>query len=144
MNKVLNLNILGEPMAVQSVKACRIGKSIRTYQPKKVTDWKAYIKVAISEQLPADWVILSEPLAVKYVLTFPILKSMNKKTVAHITSGGVVYKDKKPDLDNCVKGLADCLSGLVWVDDSLVVKLQVEKIFGVTPSIKIDVYSGVS
>ena len=79
MNKVLSLNILGEPMAVQSVKACRIGKSIRTYQPKKVVDWKAYIKVAVSEQLPQDWVILSEPVAVKYVLTFPILKAMNKK-----------------------------------------------------------------
>ena len=140
MRELIRLSVAGTPMAVQSVRACRIGKSIRTYQPKKVEDWKGYVRLAIHEQLPEGWCLLDEQLAVKYTLKFPILKSMKKAEVARIANGDIIYKASKPDVDNCLKGLNDCISGIVWRDDSLVVKASVSKIYSVTPSIEVIIY----
>ena len=141
MRQLLHLHIAGEPMAVQSVRAVRMGKSIRTFQPKKVEDWKSYVRVNILSQLPEGWQVLDEPLAVEYTLKFPPLKSMRKAELKAIEAGDTVYKPKKPDFDNCLKGLNDCLSGIVWRDDALVVKATVEKVYAVNPEIEVIIYA---
>lgn len=141
MRELLHLHIAGEPMAVQSVRAVRMGKGIRTFQPKKVEDWKSYVRVNILNQLPEGWTVLDEPLAVKYTLKFPPLKSMKKTELRQIEAGEIVYKPKKPDFDNCLKGLNDCLSGIVWRDDALVVKASVSKIYALNPEIEVIVYA---
>lgn len=33
-----------EPRAIQSVRFCRIGEHVRTYQPRSNTDWKNFIR----------------------------------------------------------------------------------------------------
>lgn len=136
----LSLTILGEPKAVQSVRACRMGNTIRQFQPKKVTDWKAYIRLSATEQLPDGWTPLTGAVEVEYTFVFPILKSMNKKTVQAITDGLLLFKDRKPDIDNLQKGLADSLTGVVWMDDSQIVETHASKIFGVVPQIKVNIY----
>lgn len=136
----LSLTILGEPKAVQSVRACRMGNTIRQFQPKKVTDWKAYIRLSATEQLPDGWTPLTGAVEVEYTFVFPILKSMNKKTVQAITDGLLMFKDRKPDIDNLQKGLADSLTGVVWMDDSQIVETHASKIFGVVPQIKVNIY----
>lgn len=141
MKELLRLHIAGEPMAVQSVRAVRMGKGIRTFQPKKVEDWKSYVRVNILNQLPENWAVLNEPLAVRYTLKFPPLKSMKKAELTKIEAGETVYKAKKPDFDNCLKGLNDCLSGIVWRDDSLVVKAGVSKIYAINPEIEVVIYA---
>jgi Holliday junction resolvase RusA-like endonuclease len=140
MREILHLHIAGEPMAVQSVRAVRMGNGIRTFQPKKVEDWKSYVRLSINNQLPEDWVVLDRALAVKYVLKFPPLKSMRKKELKRIEDGETVYKPKKPDFDNCLKGLNDCLSGIVWRDDALVVRASVSKIYALNPEIEVVIY----
>lgn len=44
---------------------------------------------------------------------------------------------KKPDLDNLVKLAADALNGIVWVDDSQIVKLTAAKWYGAEPSTRV-------
>lgn len=40
------------------------------------------------------------------------------------------YPTQPPDCDNISKAIADALKGLVWVDDRLVARLRVDKVFG--------------
>jgi len=139
MKERIALTIIGTPMAVQSVRAVRFGKTIRRFQPKKVEDWKAYLRLAALEQLPDGWQLLDEALAVSYTLVFPVLKSMSQKVLKQIENGETVYKTTKPDVDNCLKGLNDSLSGVVWKDDALICKVMVKKVYGMTPKIEITV-----
>ena len=137
-HRSLSLTILGEPKAVQSVRACRMGNAIRQFQPKK-----AYVRLSATEQLPDGWIPLTGAVEVEYIFVFPILKSMNKKTVQAITDGLLLFKDRKPDIDNLQKGLADSLTGVVWVDDSQIVETHAVKIFGAVPQIKVNIYEKV-
>jgi len=62
----------------------------------------------------------------------PIPKAITKKALADIAAGNMQHT-KKPDLDNMVKFVKDCLNGEVWHDDSQVVNLSARKQYcGVT------------
>ena len=41
-----------------------------------------------------------------------------------------IFPTAKPDLDNCVKLVADALNGIAWLDDSQVVQVIATKLFG--------------
>lgn len=127
-----------EPRAIQSVRFCRIGEHVRTYQPKNNTDWKSYIRLSASEQLPEKWQSLDGPLELNVRFIFPPLRSFPKKTLQAIAAGNHVYKSTKPDLcDNLLKGLCDALTGICWRDDSQICKVNSCKYFGLDPMIKL-------
>lgn len=46
---------------------------------------------------------------------------------------GEVRPTKKPDLTNLTKLIEDCCTGLVWVDDSLIVSETTDKFWGEKP-----------
>jgi Holliday junction resolvase RusA-like endonuclease len=71
---------------------------------------------------------------------FPPLKSWSKKEAERLQRGETVYKTTKPDVtDNLMKGLCDAMTGVVWIDDSRVAKVNSQKIYGTTPMILIEV-----
>ena len=37
------------------------------------------------------------------------------------------FKDNRRDIDNCLKGLLDCMTGIVWKDDRQIVEIHVQK-----------------
>ena len=129
---VIQLALAAAPKSVQSVRfAARCGY-IRTFQPKAQKAWKRAIKVAVSEQLPVGWQPFGKvPLWVQVVYVFPPLKSAKKAELEIIDSGGVIYKETRPDVnDNLNKGLFDALTGVLWEDDGRVVSSHVYKVFG--------------
>ena len=69
-------------------------------------------------------------------------KTFTKAQRKLIEDGGIVYKDTKPDItDNLMKGVADALEGIVYVNDSRICKVASQKIFGVKPRIEIKFYT---
>ncbi len=48
-------------------------------------------------------------------------------------SSGAIKHTKRPDLDNCVKFVKDCLNGIVWWDDSQVYEVHAKKIYDENP-----------
>lgn len=129
-----------EPRAIQSVRFCRIGDHVRTYQPQNNMVWKNFIRLSASEQLPEKWQSLDGPLALEVQFIFSPLRSFPKKTLQAIAAGNRVYKSTKPDLcDNLLKGLCDALTGICWRDDSQICKVSSCKYFGLDPMIKLTV-----
>ena len=142
MNLVLELTIPGEPMAIQSMRVAKVGKFITKYQPKKVTNWQAYVKTFALTQLPFGWRLLDCGIHVSYQFVFPMLKSMSKQQRQFVLDGGLLYKASRPDLgDNLKKGLNDALTGIVWIDDSRIVSDAGRKVYGEFPRIDIKVYT---
>lgn len=136
----MKLIIYGEPKAKQSAKFAKIGKFMKSYQPKAVVNAEANIKMQILEQLPKDFMLFTGNVAVKKLhYVFSPLKSFTKKKMALINSGEIVYKNTKPDLsDNLSKMLFDAMQGIIYDNDSRVISMDdVKKYYGNRPRIEI-------
>lgn len=138
------LIIYGEPKAKQSAKFAKIGKFIKSYQPKKIQNAEANIKMQILAQIkafyPQGFDLFSGNVAVKKLhYVFSPLKSFTKKKMAEVKEGVMVYKNTKPDLsDNLNKMLFDAMQGIVYDNDSRVVSMDnVKKYYGLRPRIEI-------
>lgn len=138
----MHLIIYGEPRAKQSAKFAKIGKFMKSYQPKSVVNAEANIKMQILEQLPKDFELFTGNVVVdKLYYVFSPLKSFTKKKMELIKSGKKVFKNTKPDLsDNLNKMLFDAMQGIIYDNDSRVVGMnKVMKFYGNRPRIEIEI-----
>ena len=109
----------------------------------RVTKWGTYDlkskeKKKYKAEIAEKWLYLPciESLSLKAVFILPIAKSTPKKRLKEI-----LEKDnrhfKRPDLSNYLKMIEDCMTGLVFKDDSLIFHLEATKLYGETPRIQI-------
>lgn len=121
-------------MPHQSVRITRLG---RTYQPKKISDYKLAVQEAIRKQLPSGFLAIGADTPIHitklhYVFEYP--KSFPKYKKDSIDP---IYKVSKPDLhDNLNKALFDAMEGIVWERDQNVVAMDdVKKYYATTDQI---------
>ena len=118
----INLTIPIKPVPHQSVRVTRTG---RTYQPKRIGDYKQEIQRLVREQLPSGFCLIKADTEIHievlhYCYEFP--KSFSK---SRRESPEFQYKVTKPDLhDNLNKALFDALEGVVWERDQNVVSIE--------------------
>lgn len=140
----IKLKTLGIPTPKQSVKVgLRTTKTGQTflhhYQPGKIKQKEMNFAFDVKSQLPKGFKPFTGALKVKAVFVFPLLKNFTKDNIKHIQEGEKVYKATRPDLqDNLMKLTMDALNGIVFMDDSLIAKVESEKIFGTTPCIELE------
>lgn len=130
---MMGFEILGIPVAKARP---RIGRG-RAYTPRKTKDHEQLLSWEILSQFKKQWEDgpLSVALWVEIVFYLPTPKKKKYD-----------YPQTRPDLDNYVKTVMDAMNGIVYEDDSQVVKIVAEKVF-TTPAygpprtiIKIGVY----
>jgi len=140
----MKIIIIGVPLQKQSARFAKMGKFMRSYQPKEVTNWTAQAKIQVINQLPEPWTPIEEPIIIKKLtFVFPPLKSWSKKKRLALENGIKIFKDKKPDLDNLQKNLFDVCNKLVWSDDAQIVRIEsMEKIHGLQPRIELVIENG--
>ena len=79
---------------------------------------------------------LDGPLSLTVVLKFPFRKSEKKAVVAF----GSAPHDTRPDLDNLLKGLIDCMTHLgFWRDDAQIFHISTQKLRAVVPGLYITI-----
>lgn len=77
----------------------------------------------------------SSPINLSCVFSFRIPKSLSKaKRMAFL---GKPHKSR-PDADNLAKWIGDCGNDVLWLDDSQIAKLSIEKIWGEEDETTID------
>ena len=97
----------------------------RTYQPKKIIDYKKQVQEAVQGQLPDGFSCIQADTPIHitrlhYVFEYP--KAFSKKKRAE---DRMHFKHTKPDLhDNLNKALFDALEGVVWERDQNVVAMD--------------------
>lgn len=128
-----------EPVEQARPRATRFGKSIRIYDPKKVTVFKRQLgrlaRQAMQERClkPFDG-----ELTVRFEFYRPVQASISRKERDRRLSG-IHRPTVKPDLLNYIKALEDGLNGIIWIDDNRIVQIVAEKKYSDRPHIVIEV-----
>lgn len=105
----------------------RIGKFVTTYTPKKTKDYeklvaKSFKKVAKGKKL--EGAIKAEICAI-----YEPPKSVSKKIRQQMLNNEIPYI-KKPDSDNCIKGVLDSINRIAYEDDSAIDEVHAYKMYG--------------
>lgn len=127
----ITFTIPGQPVAKGRPKFARRGNFVTTYTPEKTQNYENLVKMAAAQAM-AGRPPSAAPLEVEVCLWMQIPASWsNKKRAAAVI--GQVRPTKKPDADNCLKGLKDGCNGIVWRDDAQVVSIILQKKYSETP-----------
>lgn len=134
--------IPGEPKPKQSARFRIVGSGknafVQSYQPKAVVQNSKQISASVLSQLPKGYELMDGAIGVKVHFVFPPLKSWSKKKLKELEDGAIIFKTTKPDMDNCLKPLADAMEGVVFTNDSRISIIHGAKIFGLEPRIEIE------
>lgn len=114
------------------------GKSKAVNSRQSIT-YKRIVKMTAKGCMNKQHLILTEsPLEMRLTFVFTPPKSYTKKKLRAVESGELRYT-KKPDLDNLAKGILDALNGTVYKDDSQIITLSINKEYGHTDHVLINI-----
>lgn len=125
--KPITFSVAGDPVPQPRVRVSTRGGFARAYVPKKhpINDYRDAISQAAIAAM-GDEDPTSECVSV-------VIDAVFARPKSHMTKRGVkatAPKLPRPDCDNIAKGVLDALALIVWLDDTLVQRLVVEKSYG--------------
>lgn len=129
---VVKFMVLGDPKGKQRPKFSRQGKFVRTYTPKQTVDYEEKVRNEYIRQVDER---LQGPIGAKITGYFQVPKSASKKKKAELIGE---FHTVKPDTDNIGKIILDPLNDVAFDDDKQVCKLAVEKYYGETPGVVVE------
>ena len=122
---MIELKIPGPPMGKQRPIVTRRG----AFTPKKTVNYENYVKeLYIINKFPK----LEGYISMSVKAYYPIPKSTSKKKRIQMLQG-ILLPDKKPDIDNILKCVADSLNTIAYDDDKQIVHMDIEKYYGEEP-----------
>lgn len=112
--------IPGEPVAF----ARSGGKGAIRFTPKKQRDFMALVKLAAASAMAGEPPMEGPvEMTVRATYCIPLSWSKKKREAAR-------WRTSKPDADNICKIVADAINEIVYLDDSQVASLTVQKTYG--------------
>ena len=133
---MIDITIPGKPIAKKRPRFARRGKHVITYNDQETEEGKFFLLA--KEQFNRKPTTGPVDLWVRFYM--PIPKSTSKKN-RNLMNLGLIRHTKRPDLDNLVKFVKDCLNGLVWKDDSQVCRLVAVKLYSEEPRTHIRIFA---
>ena len=115
----------------------RFTRSGHTYTPNRTAEYEERVKLAYKQ---AGVGKLSGFVSADICAVFVVPKSYTKAQRAAALNAS--FAPKKPDCDNIAKIILDALNGLAYDDDAQVVKLRVEKRYGITDHVTVTLEGG--
>lgn len=110
---------------------------IGSYTPERTRTYEGMIRTAAMAEMVGRQP-LDQPLEIVLRAIFPIPKSwsLHKQAKALV---GEIKPTGRPDLDNIAKAWKDALNGVVYRDDSLIVRATMDKRYGQAPAVVVTV-----
>ena len=105
------------------------------YTPEKTARFEERLAWAAQSTMNRR-ALLEGPLSMRVHAYFSIPASKSKKWKTAALENKI-YPSKKPDIDNIIKGIADALNKVVYVDDTQIVALLATKNYSTRPRIEI-------
>ena len=133
---MISFVVYGEPVAQGRPRFAHRGNFVTTYDPAKSREYKDTVYSVAVQHRPEK--PLEGPLEMRIIAFKAIPKSFSRKKAMEAVDG-IIRPVTKPDLDNYAKGVKDALKGVIWVDDSQVVRLVIEKRYSAQPRMEIEV-----
>ena len=132
---MIALEIDGIPVPQKRPRFSRKGSHVSCYDEQ--AKQKEFAKWQLLSQFRNE--ILSVPLSLDLVFFLPIPSSasgIKKRQMAN----GIIAHSKKPDVDNLVKFILDCMNGFIFTDDSLVCEIRAKKLYSNKPGTSIRIF----
>lgn len=122
----MQFTISGQPTAKGRPKFTKRGIA---YTPQKTREYEEHIQWEFTNQIKKQPYDKPVQMIIKFYTEIP--KSYPKYKREELEKE-TTYRTKKPDLDNLIKAVTDAINGLAYTDDSLIVKIKAEKLYGKT------------
>lgn len=132
---MLRIVIPGEIRGKGRPRFSTAGGFARAFTDAKTVNAEAWVKACAVE---AGATCVDHPLRLRMAITTPIPKSWSKREKAAALDG-TRLPTGKPDLDNCLKLVADALNGIAWADDKQIVTVEASKRYGAEPQTVLEV-----
>lgn len=131
--RVCTFTVPGAPVAKGRARFAKRGGFVRAYTPAKTAAYEGLVAMAAAEAMAgAD--PMQGPMRLGVTILLPIPTSWSKRKQA-LAVEGLVAATKKPDADNVLKAIKDGMNGVVYVDDSQAVEINVVKRYAATPKV---------
>jgi Holliday junction resolvase RusA-like endonuclease len=136
---MINLTIPGAPTGKGRPRFAIRGGFARAYTPEKTASYESLVKLAAADAMQSS-APFTHPVRVTIHATFapPASWSEKKRNTAIAETNGI-RPAKKPDADNIAKIICDAMNGIVYRDDAQVVTLCVEKRYGVSDGVLVQI-----
>lgn len=145
----MRIEILGIPIAKARARIVKRGNFSMAYDPQEKEKSKfrsdlieqiRLIGKDATQETHAEIVKLAcgEAFNIHIESYMPIPKSLSMKKKRAL-AGDCVYHNKKPDLDNLAKFIFDCANGVLFPDDSMIVKGSFVKKYSDNPRTVINI-----
>ncbi len=125
----------GPPQGKGRPRFRRAGNFVSTYTDQKTKSYEATIKAwaqrAISPGSP-----LEGPVSVDLYIRMGVPASTSKKRQEACLQNAEL-PTKKPDIDNIIKAYLDAMNGIIYKDDTQVVRLSAKKVYSLVPGVDV-------
>lgn len=133
---MIELTIPGEPVAAGRPRFSTAGGFARAYDPPKSRQYKKYIQTLAESVKPAEPLEMPLTVTIKAYMGIPKSKPRKWREAAAI---GLQMPTKKPDADNIARCVTDAVNGVLWRDDSQIVRLTVSKHYSDEPRVEVTI-----
>lgn len=127
------ITIPGEPVAKARPRMTKHG---HTYTPKRTVDYERMVQTLFHAEHGSPK--LEGPILLRLDLYFGIPKSRSKAARKRMQQG-LERPCKRPDIDNCLKAIADALNGVAYKDDSQIVAAVIQKFWAEEPRAEVQI-----
>lgn len=125
---MITLTIPGTPIAKKRPRFVKRGNFARAYNDQQTEEGRFLWEV--KQQFRGEPLAGALVMYVTFYMPRPKGHFGTGRNVDKLKSSAPVHHTKKPDLDNLVKFVKDCLNEVAWVDDSQVVTTLSNKKYG--------------
>lgn len=124
----ISLSIPGKPVAKRRPRFFRKGKFVGTYNDQKTEEGRFLLEVQKQLGRHAPF---AGPTSIVMCFYLPRPKSHYRtgKHAGQLKNSAPQCHTKRPDLDNLVKFVKDCLNGIAYKDDSRICQLAAYKLY---------------
>lgn len=133
----MKFTVPGEPVGKGRPRVVHNGKFTQSYTPEKTATYENLVKLEFQRQCPTFF-IPDAPVTMKIKCFCGLAKGDSKRKRA-AKLAGAIRPTKKPDIDNCIKIIADALNGLAYVDDTQIVGVTAEKYYAEIPHVDVEI-----
>lgn len=134
-HQAVSFRVPGKPIGKGRPRATKRSKHIVLYTPEATATYESTVALAASQAM-AGQSLMTGPVDVLMRILLPIPASWSKRKQAAAAEGTLV-PIVKPDMDNVIKAIFDAINGVVWVDDTQVADLRVQRRYGATPGVSV-------
>jgi crossover junction endodeoxyribonuclease RusA len=113
----LTIDVSGEP-ASQGSHSVIHGRIVQVNSAKHKR-WRNAVAFAALDLVTDGWELLDEPLELSVIFYLPRPKTVQDRA----------YPSVMPDVDKLLRAVFDSLSGVIYVDDSRVVRVSAQKVY---------------